>query len=122
LAWYNGDLVSFSQFDPLEVSANLPTGAAITPGDNNVPNNVGIDEAQANSLDFYPNPCAGTLYFSDFTKDFQVSLFSLTGKLLFNQKLSSPFIDLPQEVSNGFYLVRILAGNKTYKGKVSLLR
>jgi len=42
-AWYNGDLIGSTNFDPLEISSNFPIGGSITPGDFNTPNSVGIE-------------------------------------------------------------------------------
>ena len=122
-AWYNGDLISSSQFDPLEVSANLPQGAAITPGDNNVPNEgIGFNEVEENELSFFPNPNNGVLFFKNGINSYNLSMYSIDGKLLFSKNESSASIEIPVEISNGFYLIKVESGNKIYKGKVAVVR
>lgn len=122
-AWYNGDLISSSQFDPLEASDNLPQGAAMSPGDNNVPNGgIGFGEVEASELSFFPNPSEGVLFIKNFPNSFNFSMYSIDGKLLFIKKEASTTIEIPAEISNGFYLAKVESGNKTYKGKIAILR
>ena len=122
-AWYNGDLISSSQFDPLEVSDNLPQGAAMTPGDNNVPNGgIGFGEVEASELSFFPNPSDGVLFIKNFPYSFNFSMYSIDGKLLFIKKQASTTIEIPAEISNGFYLAKVESGNKIYKGKIVIQR
>ena len=122
-AWYNGDLISSSQFDPLEVSANFPQGAAMTPGDNNVPNEgIGFNEVEENELSFFPNPNNGVLFFKNGINSYNLSMYSIDGKLLFSKNESSASIEIPVEISNGFYLIKVESGNKIYKGKVAVVR
>jgi len=121
-AWYNGDLFSFSQFDPLESSSNLPLGAAITPGDNNVPNNVGINEIAESSFSFYPNPSDGIVYFNSFTNNYRVTISSVDGKILYSEIKNTSTIELPSNISNGIYIIKAVAERKAYEGKVVIFR
>jgi hypothetical protein len=122
-AWYNGDLISSTQFDPLEVSANFPQGAAMTPGDNNVPNEgIGFNEVEEIELSFFPNPSNCVIYFKNLKNSYNFSMYSIDGKLLFSKKESSTAIEIPVEISNGFYLVKVESGNKIYEGKVAVVR
>jgi hypothetical protein len=122
-AWYNGDLISSTQFDPLEVSANLPQGAALSPGDNNVPNEgIGFSKVEENELSIFPNPSNGVLFFKNILNTYNFSMYSIDGKLLFSKKESSATVEIPVDVSNGFYLVKVESGNKIYKGKIAVVR
>jgi len=122
-AWYNGDLISLSQFDILEASANLPQGAAITPGDNNVPNEgIGFKDLEENELLFFPNPNNGILFFNNFINSYRISMYSIDGKLSFTKQVSSASIEIPVEISNGFYLVKVESGGKIYTDKIAILR
>jgi hypothetical protein len=107
----------------LEVSANLPQGAAMTPGDNNVPNEgIGFNEVEENQLSFFPNPSNGVIYFKNLINSYNLSMYSIDGKLLFSKKESSASVEIPVEISNGFYLIKVESGNKIYKGKVAVVK
>ncbi len=81
-AWYNGDLISPNQFDPLEVSSNFPQGAGITPGGINVPNNgVGFSQVTLSSLELFPNPASDWVQLKGFeSQSTTVQLFDMAGR------------------------------------------
>jgi hypothetical protein len=82
-AWYNGDLISPNQFDPLELSANFPQGAGITPGGINVPNNgVGVSQAERSSVGLFPNPASDWVQLDGIdAQQASAQLFDMSGKM-----------------------------------------
>lgn len=82
-AWYNGDLISPNQFDPLEVSANFPQGAGITPGGINVPNNgVGVSQVERSSVGLFPNPAADWVQLDGIdAQKASAQLYDMSGKM-----------------------------------------
>ena len=95
----------------------------MTPGDNNVPNEgLGFSKVEENELSFFPNPNNGVLFFKNGINSYNLSMYSIDGKLLFSKNESSASIEIPVEISNGFYLIKVESGNKIYKGKVAVVR
>jgi hypothetical protein len=121
-AWYNGDLISQSQFDPLEISANVPQGAGMSPGDNNLPNTAGIYEVESKTISFYPNPNAGNIFINQINTPFSYSIYNIEGKEFYSAVSNTNNIELPAYLLNGFYIMTIKSGKNIYRGKIMLIR
>lgn len=84
-AWYNGDLTAPSTFDPLEISSNFPTsGAGITPGGINVPNNgTGLQGVEVESH-IHPNPATDAAVLSMPSGQWTLELRDVQGRLVWS--------------------------------------
>lgn len=119
-AWYNGDLNGPSQFDPLEVSANFPQGAGITPGGINVPNNgVGFMLVAASNLRLFPNPASEWIQMSGFEHlPPSVMLFDMAGRTQSIECTSDGGINV-SSLPSGLYV--IMAQDKSTIRKANLM-
>src|SRR5574343_1086745 len=74
---------------------------------------------------FYPNPTHGEVHFTSLPKGIEsVSLTNILGEVVFEQTISehARTILLPEHVSNGLYVMKLLAGNRGYYAKIQLQR
>jgi hypothetical protein len=114
-AWYNGDLIGSTNFDPLEISSNFPVGGSITPGDFNTPNSVGIEQAFESNLEIYPNPCSNQFRISGIQNVVSYKVCDLSGRIFIQGLTSDGIVEIPNNLASGTYFVSI-----TLKEKVLL--
>lgn len=83
---------------------------------------VGIEESELDLTGkIYPNPTNGTVNF-DFNETVELSLFDAAGSNVLSRNINSrQTIDMDQ-LQNGIYLARIVAGNKIGSFKIILSR
>jgi hypothetical protein len=81
-------------------------------------NTAGIDNPATSPLVFFPNPVSNELYISNIREEATISIYDLTGKLVFSRKSVSDNekIDV-RFLNNGIYLIRVNGKNtlRTYK-------
>lgn len=65
-----------------------------------------VSNLQGSYIKMYPNPAKDVLYVEGFSANAMLSLFDMTGKLLFTRKLTSKQINISHLLS-GLYLIRI---------------
>lgn len=121
-AWYNGDLVDPDSFDPLEVSANMPQGSGITPGNINIPNNgTGINEPKVSNLKIYPNPSEGMINIEslNLNESALLSVYSIDGRLVSQSKLTNTTIDLTN-LDSGLYWVEVRTNREVKRAQLVL--
>lgn len=118
-AWYNGDLVGPNQFDPLEVSANFPQGAGITPGGINVPNNgVGFTPVALSNLHLFPNPASDWVQLNGLEHHPAIiQLFDMGGRM--HSVACSPEgkIDV-SDLTSGLYMLIVQDKSTVYKANL----
>ena len=69
---------------------------------------TGIPEIEYSNVAVFPNPANSTLYVNGLTQNSTVSIFDLSGKLLFTKLIVNNQIDISR-LANGFYTIRIVA-------------
>jgi hypothetical protein len=111
-AWYNGDIEGNSNsliFDPLKISSNFPVGGALTPGDHNVPNNVGIAEKSLQKIKMFPIPAYDVVYFENTSSNIlHAALLDFSGRVIQTKTiLSQNRFDLPIDLKPGIYVMEI---------------
>lgn len=122
-AWYNGDLTTNTTYDPLEISANFPSGGSITPGNFNTPNNgVGFSEIDNASFTVYPNPCSDRISISGLQSDAALRIYSMTGAEVFSGKTINGHVQLPADISSGLYLLQAEVDNHIIRQNLSVIR
>jgi hypothetical protein len=81
-------------------------------------NTAGIDNPAISPLVFFPNPVSNELNISNIREEATISIYNLTGKLVFSRKSVSDNekIDV-RFLNNGIYLIRVNGKNtlRTYK-------
>ena len=109
-AWYNGDITDSGEFDPLEVSNNMPAEGALSPGSHNPPNNVSVGKMlQSSDLEFYPNPCNELLKIkinSGFSRA-QINIYDLQGKLVLNRLVADGNVNEVNDFRDGLYFLEV---------------
>jgi hypothetical protein len=65
-----------------------------------------VSNLQGSHIKMYPNPAKDVLYVDGFSANAMLSLFDVTGKLLFTQRLSSKQVNI-RHLANGLYMIRI---------------
>jgi hypothetical protein len=112
-AWYCGDLIgtgASSTFDALEISFNFPVGGALSPGDHNLPNTLGLSKLNGKKMMISPNPAIDriTLNGLTFSNNAIFQIFDMTGRLQAQGPLTNGRgeIDI-QELRNGLYLLKV---------------
>lgn len=121
-AWYNGDLVNSNSFDPLEVSANMPQGSGITPGNINIPNNgTGINDLIVSNLTIYPNPSEGVINIEslNLNESALLSVYSIDGRLVSQSELINSTIDLTN-LDSGLYWVELRTNREVKRAQLVL--
>jgi hypothetical protein len=98
-------------------------GIAMSNGDFFLQNSgvVSINEREELPFDIYPNPTNGIINLAKFPENSQIRLFDITGKLVYNNKIStSKMIDI-SHLPKGIYVynLRAIAGYKA--GKIILI-
>ncbi len=104
-AWYNGDLITNTTFDPLEISANFPTGASVTAGNHNTPNSLGFENLSSSSISIFPNPSSGVFYIKGIRNEVNFSLIDFTGKVVLKGTTSNRMVGIPNELNSGIYFL-----------------
>jgi hypothetical protein len=69
---------------------------------------TGIPEIEYSNVAVFPNPANSTLYVNGLTQNSTVSIFDLSGKLLFTKLIVNNQIDISR-LANGFYTIRIVS-------------
>jgi hypothetical protein len=119
-AWYNGDLITATTFDPLEVSSNMPDGAGITPGNINIPNNgTGIDALNISSLNVYPNPSQGLINIDNINPN-EVSnmlVYSIDGRLIRHFEVADSFVNLGT-LETGIYWIELRTNRDVTRAQI----
>lgn len=121
-AWYNGDLVDADSFDPLEVSANMPQGSGITPGNINIPNNgTGINDLVVSNLTIYPNPSEGVINIEslNLNESALLSVYSIDGRLVSQSELINSTVDLTN-LDSGLYWVELRTNREVKRAQLVL--
>jgi hypothetical protein len=121
-AWYNGDLVNSNSFDPLEVSANMPQGSGITPGNINIPNNgTGTNNLIVSNLTIYPNPSEGVINIEslNLNESALLSVYSIDGRLVSQSELINSTIDLTN-LDSGLYWVELRTNREVKRAQLVL--
>jgi hypothetical protein len=121
-AWYNGDLVDADSFDPLEVSANMPQGSGITPGNINIPNNgTGINDLIVSNLTIYPNPSEGVINIEslNLNESALLSVYSIDGRLVSQSELINSTVDLTN-LDSGLYWVELRTNREVKRAQLVL--
>jgi hypothetical protein len=119
-AWYNGDLMGSTNFDPLEISSNFPEGGSITPGDFNTPNSVGIEKAFESNLEIYPNPCSNQFRISGLQNEISFKVYDLTGRTFIQGLTSDGIVEIPNKMASGTYFVSITIKEKVIVKKLMI--
>jgi hypothetical protein len=119
-AWYNGDLMGSTNFDPLEISSNFPEGGFLTPGDFNVPNLVGIEQAIATQIEIYPNPCSNQFRISGLQNDVSFKVYDLTGRTFIQGLTSDGIVEIPNNLAKGTYFVSMVIKEKAIVKKLMI--
>ena len=84
---------------------------------------IDILEISNELLEIYPNPSSGIFNISlksNMNKKFRVSIFDLTGRLVFENEVNNKTkieVDLNNK-SNGIYLVKVLVGETQYQNRI----
>jgi hypothetical protein len=113
-AWYCGDLIgtgASSTFDALEISFNFPVGGALSPGDHNLPNSLGLNKLTGTKILVSPNPAADKINFSGntFGSNASFQIFDMTGRLQLDGLITPGIGEIDvDELPNGLYLLKIL--------------
>jgi hypothetical protein len=121
-AWYNGDLVNSNSFDPLEVSANMPQGSGITPGNINIPNNgTGTNNLIVSNLTIYPNPSEGVINIEslNLNESALLSVYSIDGRLVSQSELINSTVDLTK-LDSGLYWVELRTNREVKRAQLVL--
>lgn len=117
-AWYNGDLTGSTNFDPLEISSNFPAGGFLTPGNFNVPNLVGIENAIATQIEIYPNPCSNQFRISGLQNEVSYKVCELAGRTLIQGLTSDGIVEIPHYLGGGTYFVSMVIKEKVLVKKL----
>jgi len=125
-AWYNGDLEGNSNsltFDPLKISSNFPAGGALSPGNHNLPNSVGIAERSLNKLKLFPIPAHDVIYFENVThKILEIKLMDLSGRIIQSKSIvSNNQFNLPDNLTPGIYLMEISSENELIRMQIPII-
>lgn len=121
-AWYNGDIIDLDSFDPLEVSANMPQGSGITPGNINIPNNgTGINDLTVSNLAIYPNPSEGLINLGslNLNESSLLSVYSIDGRLVRQLELTNSTVDLTN-LDSGLYWLELRTKNEVKRAQLVL--
>jgi endo-1,3(4)-beta-glucanase len=70
-------------------------------------NTTGIADQYDNEYLIYPNPVADILYLNSKSESVNVSIFDITGKILFNAKISDNKLDV-SNLQKGIYIIKIV--------------
>lgn len=122
-AWYCGDLVGTgvsSTFDALEVSFNFPTGGALSPGDHNLPNTLGINKLNSKRIVLSPNPAADRINLNgiSFSHNLPFQIFDMTGRMQLEGQITQGRGEIDvKELRNGVYILRIVEQGEVYCSK-----
>jgi hypothetical protein len=119
-AWYNGDLIGSTNFDPLEISSNFPVGGSMTPGDFNIPNEVGIEKAIESNLEIYPNPCSNQFRISGLQDEVFYKVCDLAGRTFIQGLTSDGIVEIPNYLGSGTYFVTMVIKEKTIVKKLMI--
>jgi len=119
-AWYNGDLIGSTNFDSLEISSNFPLGGFLTPGDFNVPNLVGIENAIATQIEIYPNPCSNQFRISGLQNEVSFKVYDLAGRTFIQGLTSDGIVEIPNNLAKGTYFVSIVIKEKVIVKKLMI--
>ena len=78
-----------------------------------------MNENSLEDFQVYPNPNNGNTLFFNTTKEVQVSVYSILGKLIKHEKvtITKKNIDI-SSLSNGIYLLKITSENKSITKKL----
>jgi hypothetical protein len=119
-AWYNGDLIGSTNFDPLEISSNFPVGGSMTPGDFNTPNAVGIEKAFESNLEIYPNPCSNQFRISGLQNEVSYKVCDLAGRTFIEGLTSDGIVEIPNNLVKGTYFVTMVIKEKSIVKKLMI--
>lgn len=119
-AWYNGDLIGSSSFDPLEISSNFPIGGSVTPGNFNTPNSVGIENSIESSFEIYPNPCSNQFKICGLQNEVSFNVNDLAGRTFIQGLTSNGVVEIPNNLASGTYFVSIPLKEKVIVKKLMI--
>lgn len=126
-AWYCGDLVgtgASSTFDALEVSFNFPNGGALSPGDHNLPNAMGLaDKNTSNTLVLFPNPTQNKLNLRGLLNQSTLEIYDINGKLVIKEFLKgvNETLDV-SALENGIYFLRTFNQQEITTSKFQIVK
>lgn len=84
-------------------------------------NTLSLDTQEQLNVKLYPNPAQETVYISGLESIDIVSVYDLSGKLVYHEKPNTNSIDI-SEFSNGYYLLKIQSGNSISTKKLIVHR
>lgn len=119
-AWYCGDLIgtgASSTFDALEVSFNFPTGGALSPGDHNLPNTLGLNKFNSKKILLNPNPAVDRINLNGitFANNVLFQIYDIAGRLQLEGQISPGRAEIDvKELRNGIYILKILEQGEVY--------
>jgi N-acetylneuraminic acid mutarotase len=83
------------------------------------PSTVGISDARSfNSVKIFPNPSAGTVYFSNLQKGTKIKIQDVLGKTLFTLSDAASPETVPVNLNKGIYLAEITENEKVWIKKL----
>lgn len=92
------------------------------------PGSVGVEETQSARADvhLFPNPTNGSFTIDGIERMQRIELVNITGQTIYssgaNKNSSAHFIDLPQNVQSGFYMLRVVTDDGVLQGNVVVRR
>ena len=119
-AWYNGDLMGSTNFDPLEISSNFPLVGSITPGDFNTPNDVGIEKTFESNLEIYPNPCSNHFRINGIQNEVSFKVCDLSGRTFIQGLTTDGIVEIPNNLDKGTYFVSMVIKEKVIVKKLMI--
>ena len=119
-----------SNFDVIGIGAQFDTAAAYTDGYQLYPRyhqdiivHTGLSEVNDNIARIYPNPNKGTfvIELKNNSKNAEVKLFDLAGRLVYNSKETSSTIHINlNQMNAGMYVVEVKSGNLVSRSKITV--
>jgi len=93
-------------------------------GSSTCPSTTGIHDATAiTSVKWYPVPASSMLHVSGMTNETRLTIFNPEGKIVLDQLLYVSESDLDvSSLAEGLYFVRLISGNSTTTGKITISR
>jgi hypothetical protein len=109
-----------STFDALELSFNFPTGGALSPGDHNLPNTLGINKLNSKRIILSPNPATDRINLNGitFSNNLLFQIFDICGRLQLEGQITQVRGEIDvKELRNGVYILRIVEQGEVYCSK-----
>ena len=78
--------------------------------------NTGVFNINNDKINIFPNPAKDYIFISGIKNQSNISLYSSIGELIFKDKIQYQLINLPSNISNGYYTLILESENqKVYK-------